>query len=99
MKTSKETAETILAQLVLVTDARIRPMMGEYLVYAHDKLIGQINHGQLFIKITPFGEAFAPNLAKESPYDGAKPAFVLPQDTVDNLPWLKEFITGTLKDL
>lgn len=74
-------------------------MMGEYILYVDNKVVGQINHSQLFIKVTPFGEQFAPDLNKEAPYDGAKPAFVIPQNKIDDLGWLKSFIRGTVKEL
>lgn len=99
MRTSKETAESLLAHIQQVADARIRPMMGEYLLYVDDKLVGQINHSQLFIKVTPFGETFATDLAKEAPYDGAKPSFLIPQTKLDHLDWMKEFLAGTVKEL
>lgn len=99
MRTTKEEAERILEQIKAVAEARIRPMMGEYLLYVDDKLVGQINRNQLFIKITPFGESFAAGLERESPYDGAKPMFVVPQDRIDDKTWLREFIAGALKDL
>jgi TfoX/Sxy family transcriptional regulator of competence genes len=98
-RTPKETAERILAQIQQVTEARIRSMMGEYLVYVDDKVVGQINHSQLFIKATPFGESFARGLTKESPYDGAKPAFIVPEDKIAGTDWLKEFLAGTVKQL
>ena len=99
MKTPKEKAESLLAHIQQVADARIRPMMGEYLLYVDDTLVGQINHSQLFIKVTAFGETYASGLSKDSPYDGAKPAFVVPQDKIDDLDWLKSFLTGTAKEL
>ena len=99
MKTPKETAESLLAQIQQVAHARIRPMMGEYLLYVNDKVIGQINRSQLFIKVTSFGEGFAKDLSKESPYDGAKPAFVVPQNKIDDLIWMKDFLAGTVKEL
>ena len=99
MRTTKEQAERILSQIQAVADARIRPMMGEYIIYVNDKVIGQINHSDLFIKVTPFGEEFAAGLKKESPYPGAKPAFVVPQDKIDDQVWLREFISGTVGQL
>src|SRR5688500_9779697 len=99
MRTSKEKAESLLVHVQQVADARIRPMMGEYILYVNDKVVGQINHSQLFIKTTPFGEVFAKDLQKESPYDGAKPAFVVPQGKLDDLSWLREFLTGTVNEL
>lgn len=99
MRTPKQTAETLLASIQQVAEARIRPMMGEYILYVDDKVIGQINHSQLFIKVTSFGETFAEELEKESPYEGAKPAFVVPQNKIDDLSWLQTFIAGTVKEL
>lgn len=99
MRTPKETAEKLLVHIQQIADARIRPMMGEYLLYVNDKVTGQINHSQLFIKVTPFGDAFAKDLERESPYDGAKLAFVVPQSKIDDLSWLKKFIEGTVKEL
>ncbi len=99
MRTSKEKAENLLAHIQQIADARIRPMMGEYVLYVDDKVIGQINHSQLFIKVTPFGEKFATGLTQEAPYDGAKPAFVIPQDKIDDATWLQSFLAGTVKDL
>jgi TfoX/Sxy family transcriptional regulator of competence genes len=99
MRTPKETAESLLAQIQQVADARIRPMMGEYVLYADDKVIGQINRSLLFIKVTPFGEVFAKGLSKEAPYDGAKPAFVIPQNKIDDLHWMRDFLAGTVKEL
>jgi TfoX/Sxy family transcriptional regulator of competence genes len=99
MRTSKEKAESLLAHIQQIADARIRPMMGEHVLYVDDKVIGQINHNELFIKVTNFGERFAGKLTKEPPYDGAKPAFKIPQEKIDDLVWMKDFITGTVKEL
>jgi TfoX/Sxy family transcriptional regulator of competence genes len=99
MRTSKEKAEQLLAQIQQIADARIRPMMGEYILYVEDKVVGQINHSQLSIKITPFGEEFAKDLMREAPYNGAKPAFVIPQEKINNLTWMQSFLSGTVKDL
>lgn len=99
MKTTKETAEKILVQIQEVANARIRPMMGEYLVYIDEKVAGQINHSDLFIKVTPFGENFANELEKESPYEGAKSAFIVPQNKIDDPAWLREFLAGTVAEL
>ena len=99
MATSKEKAQELLAQIQAVANARIRPMMGEYLLYVNDKLVGQINENELFIKVTQFGEDFAADLKKQSPYPGAKPAFIIPADKINDQPWLRDFIAGTAEQL
>lgn len=65
----------------------------------NDIVVGQINHSELFIKVTPFGEEFAKELQREPPYDGAKPAFVVPRDKIDDLEWLRDFLSGTVEQL
>lgn len=99
MRTPKEKAESLLAHIQQVADARIRPMMGEYILYVNEKVIGQMNHSQLFIKVTPFGEKFAEDLIKQAPYDGAKLAFVVPQNKIDDVVWLQSFLAGTANEL
>lgn len=74
-------------------------MMGEYIVYIDEKVAGQINHGVLFIKVTDFGESFAAGLIKESPYDGAKPAFIVPEAKIADTAWMREFVAGTVSEL
>jgi TfoX/Sxy family transcriptional regulator of competence genes len=74
-------------------------MMGGYILYIEDKVAGQINEGELFIKITDFGESFAPELDRKSPYPGAKPAFVIPEENIADQAWLYDFIEDTAKQL
>jgi TfoX/Sxy family transcriptional regulator of competence genes len=74
-------------------------MMGEYIVYVEDKVIGQINEGQLFIKATLFGEQFAPDLKKQAPYEGAKLALVVPFEMLADTEWLGELISGTVQQI
>jgi TfoX/Sxy family transcriptional regulator of competence genes len=99
MPTDKVVAQKILERLSNTTNARIRPMMGEYLVYADDVLIGQINEGELFIKVTVFGSTFAASLETRSPYSGAKPAYLILEEMIADAPWLSALIQGTVKEL
>ncbi len=99
MATDKQTADTIFAKIAAVADARMRPMFGEYVVYVDEKVIGQLNENQLFIKITKFGEQYAPELQRAAPYPGAKPAFVVPPDRLEDADWLSEFLVGTRRQI
>ena len=99
MRTSKETARALLAQIQEVADARMISMMGEYVLYVDEKVVGQINHSEVFIKVTPFGESFVPKLEKEPPYENAKSAFIIPNTRLADVDWLRRFIAGTVKDL
>ena len=95
MPTDKQTAEAIFVQIAAVADARMRPMFGGYVIYVDEKVIGQLNENQLFFKVTPFGEQYAPELERAAPYPGAKPAFVVPSERLEDADWLREFIIGT----
>ncbi len=76
-KTSKEVVERIAGLLSPAGTIRTRNMMGGYLVYLDEVLIGQINNSNLYIKITSSGKNLGKSLTKEEPYPGAKPAFVV----------------------
>jgi TfoX/Sxy family transcriptional regulator of competence genes len=99
MATSKARAEEIAGLLSGAGAVRIRSMMGEYLVYLDDVLVGQINEGDLFIKVTAFGESQPLGLPKAQPYPGAKPAFQVPEAKLGDIGWLLEFVRGSRAEL
>ena len=51
---------------------RSRKMFGEYGLYCDDVCFAVICDDQLFVKITPQGEAAFPDLPKAPPYEGAR---------------------------
>ena len=51
---------------------RYRAMMGEFLLYYDEKLIGGVYDNRLLIKITPGALALLPDGIREIPYPGAK---------------------------
>lgn len=57
MSTSKDMLAYILDQLSLLEELRTRGMMGEYVVYYRDKVIGLICDGQLLSRKTKAGKA------------------------------------------
>jgi TfoX/Sxy family transcriptional regulator of competence genes len=99
MKTNRDVAQRVLDDVSAVAEARMRFMIGGWLVYVDDVLIGQIHGATLFVKETPFSTGFAPDLPRESPYDGARPAVVVPEDLREDPGWMSELVQGTLTDL
>ena len=99
MSASKSRADEILHTLQQVADARSRPMMGGWLVYVDEVLIGQINEGELFIKISSFTQRFAPTLEHRPPYEGAKPALVIPGNLLHDEHWVHELLAGSVTAL
>ena len=51
---------------------RSRKMFGEYGLYCDGIFFAVICDDQLFVKVTPAGEAAFPQLPKAPPYEGAK---------------------------
>lgn len=74
MATSKELAERVMDALSLATGGNVssRPMMGEYVIYFRDKVIGGIYDGRLLVKPTASACAMLPEAPMELPYEGAK---------------------------
>lgn len=99
MATDKAVVEKVLALITSVADARMRPMFGEHVVYVDEKVVGQLNENTLFIKTTKFGEQHAPELERAAPYPGAKPAFIVPPERIENANWLRELLAGTRRQI
>ena len=52
-----------------------RKVMGEYILYYRDKVIGGIYDDRFLLKAVPAVLKWMPNAVKELPYDGAKEMF------------------------
>ena len=76
---------------------RSRKMFGEYGLYCNDIFFGVICDDQLFVNVTPAGEAAFPSMPKAPPYAGAKDYFLV--EDVDNAPLLAELVTVTCEAL
>ena len=55
------------------TSVKTRKMMGEYLIYYDDVLIGGLYDNQLLVKMTTQSRKIATNYPSVRPYPGAKP--------------------------
>ena len=88
MASSKTYLDLILEQLSELQDIRYRAMMGEFIIYYRDKIVGGIYDDRLLVKAVPSAIAYMPNASYELPYQGAKEMLLV--DEVDN----KAFITG-----
>lgn len=74
MATDKKYVEDLLEGL---WEVRVCPMMGDYVLYCREKVIGVVCDNMLFIKITPASERILRSLETpiQPPYEGAKPYF------------------------
>ena len=72
MASHKDFVDYVAEQLREAGTIRSRKMFGEYGLYCDDVFFAVICDDQLFVKITPQGEAAFPDLPKAPPYEGAR---------------------------
>lgn len=87
MASSKEYLTFILEQLSDLEGILYRAMMGEYIIYYREKIVGGIYDDRLLVKPVKSAVSLMPNAIYELPYDGAKEMLLV--DNVDN----KDFLT------
>lgn len=63
-------------------------MMGEFIIYYRDKIVGGIYDDRLLVKPVKSAISYMPTASYELPYEGAKEMLLV--DEVDN----KAFLTG-----
>ena len=97
MPSGKSTLAFILDQLSDVPDVRVRPMMGEYLLYTGGKLVGGLYDDRLLFKPTEAGRALLPDAPLEKPYDGG--ADMLLFEDTDEGELLSALVTATAAEL
>lgn len=56
---------------------RTRAMMGEYVLYYKDKIVGGIYDDRVLVKNVPAAAEILPEAPLEIPYDGAKPMLMV----------------------
>ena len=91
MASNKEYLDYILGQLSGLDEISYRPMMGEYIIYYRDKIIGGIYDDRLLVKPTKAAISYMSTAPYESPYEGAKVMLLV--DEVDN----REYLIGLFK--
>ena len=97
MASTKDYADFILEQLSGLDEISARKMMGEYILYYRDKIIGGIYDNRFLVKPTKSALEKMPEASMAIPYEGAKPMFLV--DNVDNRDFLKDLILAMYDEL
>ena len=97
MASGREYLDFILEQLSELDGIAYRPMMGEYILYMHGKVIGGIYDDRFLVKPTKAALAMMPDADRELPYEGAKEMLLV--DNVDDRAFLKELLTAMYDEL
>lgn len=94
MATTKDYRDYILEKLNFLDNIKYKPMMGEYLLYYNNTLIGEICDNRFLIKIVDTNKKY--KLKEQIPYEGAKKMYLI--DTEDK-ELIKEIIINTFNGL
>ena len=98
MASDKNFVEFVLEQIKNAGEITAKKMFGEYGIYTDEKLFGLICDNKLFIKPTNSGRAFIGNVVETSPYEGAKPSFLI-EEKIEDSDWLSELVRISVKEL
>ena len=97
MASTKDYADFILEQLSGLDEITARKMMGEYILYFKDKVIGGVYDNRFLVKPTKSAQEKMPDASLELPYEGAKPMLLV--DNVENRDFLKELVLAMYEEL
>ena len=97
MASDKSYLEFVLEQLGELDGVTWRAMMGEYILYYRDKVVGGIYDNRLLVKPTPSAKRLLPNAPTELPYEGAKEMLLV--DEIDDRARLCELLRAMEPEL
>ena len=97
MASSKEYLHYILEQLSDLGDVSYRPMMGEFILYYHGKIVGGIYDDRLLVKKTRSASELMPAAICDLPYKGAKEMLLV--DEVDSKEFLIKLFEAMYNEL
>ena len=97
MASSKEYLNFILEQLSGLEGITYRAMMGEYIIYYRDKIIGGIYDDRFLVKHVNSAVALMPDAIYDLPYEGAKEMLLV--DNVDDKVFLTNLFNAVYDEL
>ena len=97
MASSREYLDFILGQLAGLEGVTHRAMMGEYILYYRDRVLGGIYDDRLLVKPVKAAREMMPEAPYEPPYKGAKPMLLV--DNVDDPAFLCSLIESMYPEL
>lgn len=97
MASSKEYLTFILEQLSGLDGVSYRAMMGEYILYYKEKIIGGIYDDRLLVKPVETVQKYIPEAVLVSPYPGAKEMLLV--DNVDSKDYLTTLFEAMFEEL
>ena len=97
MASSKDYLEFVLEQLSELDDISYKAMMGEYIIYYREKIVGGIYDDRFLVKPTQSAKTLMPEADLVLPYEGAKEMLLV--DDIDNMEFLGTLIEAMYDEL
>ncbi len=97
MASKKEYLDYILEQLSGLDDVSYRKMMGEYIIYYKNRIIGGIYDDRFLVKPTDSAKKLMPEASSELPYEGAKPMLLV--ENTDDRDFMCELLNVLADEL
>ena len=97
MASSKVYLDFVLEQLSGLEEITYRAMMGEYIIYYRDKIVGGIYDDRLLVKPVKSAVSLMPTASYELPYEGAKEMLLV--DDVDSKDFLTKLFDAMYEEL
>ncbi len=94
MASSKEYVDYVLEQC---SGLSARAMMGEYVLYYGDKVVGGVYDNRLLVKPTPSAIMLMPKAPHELPYEGAKEMLLV--ENIENRTFLNKLFESMYDEL
>lgn len=90
-------ANYVQERLGMIGNVRHIPMMGGYIFYYREKVIGGIYQAGFMLKVCPTSLRLLKDCAVLPPYDGAKPMILVEQ--LETIDFLEELLEGMYREL
>ena len=97
MASTKEYLEFVLDCLSELSDVSYRQMMGEYIIYYKDKIVGGVYDDRFLLKPVKAAVSRMAQPRFDLPYDGAKEMLVA--DDIENKEFMAELLNAMYAEL
>lgn len=97
MASTKDYLDFILEHLSTLDEITYRAMMGEYIIYYRDKVIGGIYDNRFLVKSSKSAKVLMPDAQFELPYEGAKEMLLV--ENIEDREFLAELFNAMLDEL
>jgi len=94
MASSREYLDFVLEQC---SDLSARAMMGEYVLYYGDKVVGGVYDNRLLVKPTKSAKALMPAAEYQLPYEGAKEMLLV--EDIEDREFLRKLFEAMYEEL